>query len=157
MKKWAFLAAIILASVLEVTALNYFRIFNVKPQLLLVAVVAASLAFDLKWALFFSILAGILKDVFCPETAAFNTLLFAFWSFLIVRLSRKISVDNNFIRAALLFIITVLNNIFVKLSFVYIGKFIPLGVFLRTSFLESLYTVLVSVLVFKILSPTLQS
>lgn len=157
MNKWAFLAAIILACVLEVTSLNYFRVFNVSPQLLLVAVVVASLAFDLKWALFFSILSGILKDIFCPESAAFNTLLFAFWSFLIVRLSRKISVDNNFIRVALLFIITILNNILVKLSFVYLGKFIPLGIFLRTTFLESLYTVFVSVLVFKIIGPTLQS
>lgn len=157
MKKWTFLAALLIASTLEVTILNYFRIFDVKPNLLLAMVVVASLVFDMKWALFFGLLAGILKDAFCSSAFAFNTLLFAFWTFLVVRLSRKVSVENSFIRVALVFIIVVLNNVLTRAIFVYLGKFIALGIFFKITFFESLYTLFISLLVFRIIRPVLQS
>lgn len=157
MKKLYFAAAIFLACVLEVTALNHFRIFNVKPNLLLIAVVTASLIFDFKWAIFFSITAGVLKDVFCPASTAFNTVLFACFSLLITILSRKISVENNYVRAALVFVILFLNTIAYRIIFIYLGRHVAAGIFFRVAFLESLYTLLISCLVFRIIRPILQS
>jgi hypothetical protein len=49
------------------------------------------------------------------------------------------------------------NDIIIRLVFVYLGKYIPLGIFLRTTFLEALYTMLIAPLVFKIIKPEFNS
>lgn len=149
MRKWLFLPILIICGIFQATILDHLRIFDVKPDLILVAVVAASLSSDLKWALFLSIAAGILKDSLSANTFGINTLLFALWSFLIIKLSRKISLDNNFLRAALVFVIIVTNGIIIRLIYFFWGRFIPPGIFLRTLFLEALYTAAVLPLVFK--------
>ncbi|MCK9604520.1 MAG: rod shape-determining protein MreD [Candidatus Omnitrophica bacterium] len=157
MKKWIFLGVIFVSAILEATFLNYFRVFGAKPDLLLMLVLIASLEFDLRWALIFGLLAGFLKDTFAAGSLGIHTAMFPLWSFLIVKLSRKISVDNNFIRAALIFIISVSTAIATRLVFVYLGRFIPLGIFLRIAFLDSLYTALVFPLMLKITKPLFRS
>lgn len=149
MKKGAALLIIIILAILQVTVFNYFRVFSVKPDLLLIIVVLAGLSFGLREALFFSILAGILKDIFSINAFGINTLLFPLWSFLTIKLSREVSLENNFIRAVLVFIMVVLNDIAARLINLTLGNFIPMGIFLRVTFLESLYTALVSLLVFR--------
>lgn len=149
MRKWLFLPILIICGIFQATVLDHLRIFGVKPDLILVGVVAASLSSDLKWALFLSIAAGILKDSLSANTFGINTLLFALWSFLIIKLSRNISLDNNFLRAALVFVVIVTNGIIIRLLYFFLGRFIPPGIFLRTLFLEALYTAAVLPLVFK--------
>lgn len=154
MRNWVFLLAIVIFSIFQVTILNNFRIFNVKPDLLLISVVMASLIFEFKWALLLSIFIGILKDALCINTFGINTLLFPLWAFIIIKLSKKISVDNNFIRVVFVLIITISNIIITKLMFLFLNSFvIPLGIFIRTAFIESLYTALIFPLVFKIIKP----
>lgn len=154
MRNWVFLLVIVTFSIFQVTILNNFRIFNVKPDLLLISVVMASLYFEFKWALLLSIFIGILKDALCINTFGINTLLFPLWAFIIIKLSKKISVDNNFIRVVFVLIITIFNIIITKLMFLFLNSFvIPLGIFIRTAFIESLYTALIFPLVFKIIKP----
>lgn len=150
MKKLIFIFTIIIFAIFEVTILDYFKIFNVKPNILLILVVGLSLSFELRWAIFFSALCGILKDIFSINTFGINTLLFPLWGFLTIELSKKISIDNNFIRIIIIFIIAVLNNIITRLILSYLGKLIPVGIFLRITFSESLYTALILPLIFKI-------
>lgn len=149
MRKLIFIAAIIMFGLLQVTILNYINIFNVKPDLLLISVTIASLFFEPLWAIFFSIFAGILKDVFSVNAFGMHTLLFFLWSFSIIKLSRKVSFDNDYFKLALLFMITILNNIIIRLIFIFLGNFISLGLFLRITFVESLYTVLIFPLALK--------
>lgn len=157
MKKLIFLSAIIAACLLEATVLNYFRVFNVKPNILLAASIIASLIFSANFALMFSIISGFLKDIFCSGQFGFNSLLFALWSFLVIRLSKKITLENNFIRLALILIAVILNSIATKFVFSYSGKIVPLGIFLRITFLESIYTLFISYFVFRAIRPILQS
>ncbi len=154
-KKILYLFIIFVIGIFQVTLLDFFKIFNVKPDLLLISAVIASLVFKFKWALFFSIFAGIFKDVFVVSTFGINTLLFCLWSFLILKLTKEIPIDNNFIRLILIFIIAFLHNIISGLFLFYSGKPIPLGIFLRTVSIGSIYTALVLLLVFKINSPPL--
>jgi len=149
-KKLIFIFTIIIFAIFEVTILDYFKIFNVKPNILLILVVGLSLSLELRWAINFAVLCGILKDIFSINTFGINTLLFPLWSFLTIELSKKISIDNNFIRAIIIFIIVILNNIITRLILSYLGKIIPMGIFLRITCLESLYTALISPLIFKI-------
>lgn len=157
MKKLFFLLFILLSVFFEVVFLDIFRIFNVKPNLLLIIVLVASLCFELRWALFFSILAGASKDIFCANLIGVNTLMFTLLSFLIYKLSREITLDSNLVSIVLILFIVLVNDIIIRLVFVYLGKYIPLGIFLRTTFLEALYTMLIAPLVFKIIKPEFNS
>lgn len=149
-KKLIFFFVIIILALLQATLLNYINIFNIKPDLLLISVIISSLFFEPAWALSLSIFSGILKDIFSTNAFGMNAILFLLWSFLIIKLSRKITFDNNYIRLALIFIIAIINNIIIRLFFLFLDNFIPWGIFLRITLVESLYTALFLPLVFKL-------
>lgn len=149
MKNFIFIAAIIISALLQATILNCVNIFNVKPDLLLISVIIASLFFAPLWAISLSIFAGILKDIFSVNVFGLNSTLFFLWSFLIIKLSRKILFDTNYVRFVLIFIIAILNNIIIRLIFLFFDNFISLGLFLRITFIESLYTALIFPLALK--------
>lgn len=156
MKNLIFLPIIFIIGILQVTLLDTFKLFNVKPDLLLIVVVISSIYFDLKCALLLAVFSGILKDVFSLNSFGLNTLLFSLWSFLIVKLSRKISLDNDFIRAPLLFMLVVFNGAIISSTYFSLRQqFIPLGIFLHTLFLECLYNIAISPLLFRLLKPLL--
>jgi rod shape-determining protein MreD len=156
LKLWSLLLIVVFC-ILEVTILNYFRIFGVKPDLFLIFMLLTSIVFtfELKWALFFSIFAGILKDSLVINTFGINTLLFPLWSFLIIRLSRNILIESNFIYALLIAIVAILHDMAARMILLSLGNFIPLAVFLRIMFLESFYTALILPLVFRLAQPVL--
>jgi rod shape-determining protein MreD len=72
----------LILGVFQVTFLNYFRIFGVKPDLLLVAVVIAGLFLETRAAIIFGMFAGIFKDVFRVNAFGLNVILFSLWGFL---------------------------------------------------------------------------
>jgi rod shape-determining protein MreD len=155
MRNWIFLVAIVILGLIQVTILNYVRIFNIKPDLLLISLLLSSLFFEMKWAFILGVFAGILKDIFSIDAFGTNTLLFALWTYLIVKLSKKISIDNNYIRLPLMFIITLFTSIITRLIVLTQGNAIPLGITLRIMFLEPLYTALIFPLVLKYTQPIL--
>lgn len=148
MRIFKFWLGIVILGILQVTVLDYAKIFNVKPDLLLISISLASLVFGLGEALVLSVFAGLFKDVIGIGTFGINTFLFTLWSLLIGKLAKEISIENNFRRTTLIFIITILHNIIMGLTFVYCGKSIPLGLFLRIVSIESIYTAGISPLVF---------
>lgn len=156
MKKFfIFLLIIIIAVLLEITVLDYFKILNVKPDIILIITVIAVLYLKSGWGIVLCVFAGIFKDSFSINTFGINTLLLTLWGFLILKLDKKITIDNNLIRAILIFIILILNDIVTRVIFLSLGRFVSFGIFLRITFLESLYTALISPLVFKVLKPIL--
>lgn len=153
MKKFLFFLAVVISGLLQVTILNYFKIFNIKPDLLLIYAVIASLTFELKWALTFSLFAGLIKDTFAIYPFGINSALFLLWSFCIVRLNREISLESNVLRVGLVFIITFLHTIISGLIYIYSGRFVPLGIALRIMIFQSVYTALVLPIVYKFIKP----
>lgn len=153
MKKFLFFSTVIVSGLLQVTILNYFKIFNIKPDLLLICAVIASLTFELKWALIFSLSAGLLKDVFAMYSFGINSALFLLWSFCIARLNREISLESNVFRMGLVFIITFLHTVISGIIYTYSGRFVPLGIILRIIILQSVYTALVLPIVYKFIKP----
>ena len=150
MRVSVFLVIALILAVFQLTSLSYFRLFGVSPDLFLVCVFIASLFFKLRWSIIFSVLLGIFKDSFSPDTFGLNIILFSLWSFLIVQVSRKITIDDNITRALLLFIVALLQNIISGLLLFYSGGNVPTGIFLRIVFLGSLYTALTLPLILKI-------
>lgn len=155
MRRWIFLPIIVMLGILQVTVLDYFKLFGVKPDLLFLVTLTAGFLFyfELKWVLSLGIFAGILKDILSPNPFGINTLLFPLWNFVTIKLSKKVSIENNFLRSIYIFIIVALNDIVTRLIYVCLGNFIPIGVFLRITFLGSLYTALISPLVFEAIKP----
>ena len=150
MKNWIVLSTIIISCLIQVTLLDCIKIFAVKPDLLLISGLAVSLfSIELKRAMALAIFAGMLKDIFCLNSFGINTLLFALGSFLLVQLARRVLFDYHFVRAALIFIVTVINGIITRLVLLSLGKFVPLGIWLRIIFLESFYTAILALLIFK--------
>lgn len=154
MKKRFFLLALIILAIFQVTLLDGFKIFYIKPDFLFINVVLAALFFDLKWAVLFGVSAGALKDIFSLSAFGLNTVLFAAWTYLVVKLSRKISIENDLLRAVLIFVITFSNAVVARSIFFFLGEInMPLGIFLRVGLLESLYAALISPLLFLVFKP----
>jgi rod shape-determining protein MreD len=151
MKKSTYLLVIFVLALLQVTVVDHFKIFSTAPDFILIGVVIASLFYDWKWALIFSLISGALKDIFAANASGVNTILSALWSFLVVQLAKNINLDINISRAGLIFIVAILNACALRMFFLYSGIYVPGGIFLRTAFLGSLYTALTALLVFKIL------
>ncbi len=136
--------------VLQLTCVEYLRVFGIKPDLLLLSVVIAGLFLEMRWAIIFGIAVGVFKDIFGLNNFALDVFLFGLWGFLTAKVSRKISIEDNLSAALLLFIIALLQNIFSGLVFVYSGNFVPPGIFLRIVLLGSLYTALALPLILKV-------
>ncbi|MDD2679543.1 MAG: rod shape-determining protein MreD [Candidatus Omnitrophica bacterium] len=150
--KLSTLALIALAlGLFQLTSLHYFKFFGAQPDLFLVSVVLASLFLEGRQAVIFSLALGIFKDAFTLSAFGADILLFSLWSFLIVKITRKVSIEDNLSRTLLLFIIALLQNIISGLVLVYSGSFIPLGIFLRLVFFGALYTALLLPLILKIM------
>ncbi|MFH0826655.1 MAG: rod shape-determining protein MreD [Candidatus Omnitrophota bacterium] len=142
MKKLLFAGIILLLGVLQVTLVDSFKIFYVKPDFLLIIAVIASFIFDFKEALVLSVFAGVLKDILGTDVFGMHTLLFPLWTFLIERLNRQVPIDQDLIRLILIFVITFLHHMLRGLILVWLGQQIRSGIFLRILFVESLYTTL---------------
>jgi rod shape-determining protein MreD len=151
MRKSIFAAIVFGAVALQLTVVNHFKIFGIKPDLILISIVLVSLFCDLRFAVTLSIAAGALKDIYGSGPLAVNSILSGLWSFLIINLSRRVSLDIDLIRAALVFVIAVLNSFLMTAILWYLGASVAFGIFMRSTFLDSLYTSLVSLLAFKIL------
>lgn len=157
MKNWIFLAVIILLSLIQVVFLDCLRFFSIKPDILLIAVMFLALYFEFRWAIALSLLSGLLKDIFTLNQFGISTILFPLWCCLIIKLSRKISLDNYFIIIAAIFLVTFLNNAATRIILLFFGVSFPLGLFARIAVVESFYNALLLPLLFlglkRIISP----
>jgi rod shape-determining protein MreD len=145
-----YLSGIILLGFLQVSILDTFRVWNVKPDLLLIGMAVSGVYLSGGWALSLGILAGLWKDVFSTGPFGVNTLLFSLWSLALIKLARKISIDNYIIFAGTIAVIVALDAILLRLVFLYFGKVVSLGIFLRILVLETIYTAAVSAPLFKL-------
>lgn len=155
MRRGYFLLIVIALGLFQSTYLNYFRVFGVKPDLLLISVVIASLYYDWQWGLFFSICAGLFKDILGVNIFGINTVLFVAWNIAIMQLAKKITLDAFPMRTLLVLIAVILNDVITRLVLISRGYFITPGIFLRIILLESVYTASVWLLLFKAIRPVL--
>ncbi|MCX5710496.1 MAG: rod shape-determining protein MreD [Candidatus Omnitrophica bacterium] len=149
--KLKFLTLILALGLIQATVLDIFKVFNIKPDLLLILVVIAALRYELKWVIIFSFAAGFFKDIFSVQSFGMNSALFVMWGYLITRVNREVSIDYDLIRLALMAVVAALNFILTQAILVYLGNYIPLGVFLRGIILQVIYTSLIFPLVYKLI------
>lgn len=119
------------------------------PDLLLISAITVTLILEPRSALIGAILAGVFKDAFSTLAFPLNTILFVIWYFLILKLNKQISIENDFIRLGLVLVITFLHHLILGFTPIYLGNSIPLGIFIRTLFIESIYTTAIAPIIFK--------
>lgn len=151
MKNLKFFALIILSGLLQSTLLGNFRIFGVKPDLLLILVVVGGVYFNWKLALFFGLAAGLFYDMFFSQTFGFYVLLFSLWGYVISKVSRKVSIDDPQSLALFIFLITFLNCVITRVIFLSFGKIISIGILLKIAIISSFYNALIFFPVYNIL------
>jgi rod shape-determining protein MreD len=150
MRSRNFIFIIFIFALVQVTFLDYLKVFGVKPDLFLISVVIAAIYFTPTEALLISLFSGVLKDVFSINTFGINTFIFAILCFMLVRLSKEVTLDSVPAAGTVTFLAILICALFLRLVSLYSDNFIPLLVFLRISFLEAMYTALIFPLVFKI-------
>ena len=141
---------LILLAILQATALDYLKVFNIKPDALLVAIIIVSLFLEWKWVLIFSSLAGALKDIFAALPLGLNTLIFVLLASAVFKLSKKIIIETNYAIISTVFVSAVLLNLIAGILCVFLGIDITLGAFLRATIIGSLYTTLLSPLIIRL-------
>lgn len=150
MKKLLFLLAIIILTIIGLKWPNFLNFFYCKPDLLLIFAVSLVFYTNFKTALIFVLLAGLAKDIFLPWNFAVNAICFSLWSYAVYRLSRQISVEEDYVRWAIVLVVALLNNFVLGLQSVSAGFIMPPGIFLRNLIIVSVYTTLLSPLIFKL-------
>jgi rod shape-determining protein MreD len=150
MRKWFLLLLLIALGTLELSWPKFLTFFYARPDLLLIFAIAAVFYLDFKLALAISILCGLFKDIFLPIGFGMNTILFSIFCYLVHRILRQISAEFDFMPLALVLVVALFNNIITGLITVNSGNIIPWGIFLRNLIIPSVYTALVSPLVFKL-------
>lgn len=150
MKNLAYAVFIFAVLILQVTVLDALRFAWVKPDLLLACVVLVSLSCPPAWAVALSAFAGISKDIFGAYGLTAGALFFPLLGIFIIELNKKIVIENIYLRMGLGFIIALLYGLAAGLFFIYLGRVIPLGIFLRNLFLGSFYTALAVFVMFKL-------
>ncbi len=150
MKKLNFLLAIVVLATVELNWPNFLNFFYCKPDLLLIFMAALVFYTDFKTALIFGILAGLVKDVFLPWAQAINTVCFSIFSYAVYRLSRQISAEEDYLLWAIVLVVALLNNFIIGLQSVTTGNIIPPGIFLRNLIIVSVYTTVLSPIIFKL-------
>ncbi len=150
MKNFLLFLAVVILATLSISWPHFLYFFSCKPDLLLAFTVALVFYADYKTAMIFGVLAGLGKDIFLPWALPVNTLCFGAWVYLINRLNRQISVEEDYVRLSIILGAAVLNNLILGLQSVHSGNIMPPGIFLRNLIIVSIYTTLVSPLVFKL-------
>jgi len=149
-KQFYALLILFIIILLQSTLLNYFRIFNVKPDAILAALVIFVPFFRLRWSITFAFFGGIFRDIFSILPFGFNAIIYILWIILANRISRRLSVENIFIRSALLCLIILLNNLALESILFVLGRSLIITTFLKIIFIECILTLLLALPMYKL-------
>ena len=127
-------------ALLQSTLLNYLRIFNFKPNIILAGLIICFLLFDIKSSVAFAFLLGVLRDLMSVYPFGFNTVICILWAVVVKRISKRLNVENFLVRNVMLFVIIVLNSLVMRFILFIPARSLSMGAFLRSMILEIIFT-----------------
>lgn len=147
---YAILILLIVAT-LQSTLLNYFRIFSVKPDIILISLIIMTAFFSLAWSVFFAFILGIFRDIFSILPFGFNVIILIIWIILAKQITRRLSIEHKFIRCIIPCLIILLNNIaWQSISFM-LGRPVFIGPFLKIASLEFVFTLVLVLPIYRLI------
>lgn len=157
-KRYKLAAFFVLFAIIQISALNYIELLNVKPNILLVSVILLALYKGSRAGLEAGIIAGLLYDVSSTGTFGVSTLSFMLCGYAVGLLGRNVYEENLVLRSLIVFIFSLANGLiyyFVSSIFQAMPPFVPSIKHIILPY--SLYTALISPLIFLILKKPLLS
>lgn len=156
MKRYKIVAFFVLFAIIQISALNYVRLFDVKPNILLVGVVLLALHKGSGAGLEAGVIAGLLYDLGSAGTFGVSTLSFMLCGYAVGLLGRKVYQENLVLCTLVVFIFSLANNLvyyFISSIFRDMPPFVPSikHIILPYSF----YTTLISPVIFLVLKKPL--
>jgi rod shape-determining protein MreD len=145
----AFLLLLIIG-LLQSTTLNYFPILDVKPDAILAALIMLAPFFSLGWSVAFAFLGGLFRDIFSSLPFGFNICLSMLWVILAKQIFRRLSAENGLIRNVTLCLFIVLNNLTMQSILFMFARPLSLGIFLRIVTIESIFTLALAFLIYRL-------
>jgi len=136
------------SAIIQLSVLPSINFFNIKPDILLILVIFFNLYFSFKKGLIIGSLCGLLKDVFSSSVFGLNLLSFIICIFIIKRIKKYIYKEDYLIRISIVFLISFINSIIYcvfRAAFFNLAFYVS---FLLIIFLESIYTALISPIIF---------
>lgn len=144
----------ITAFIVQLTVLDYFKIFGAKPDIIIALVIFYAIFFGPGRGLEAGFVAGLLKDIFSVDIFGVNTLSLALTGYIVGIFSPKLFRESISIQAMLVFVFTFIS----MLLHYFIGPYISKMAYISTSeyifgliIPASLYTSAVSVIIFAFL------
>lgn len=131
-----------IVAVLQATLLNYFRIFNIKPDVILIALIVLVPFFSLRWSVIFAFLSGVFRDIFSSLPFGINVILCIIWVIVAKEISRRLSIEHKLVRSAIPCLIILLNNLALRSFLFALQKPIIIYTFLKIVFLECIFALL---------------
>lgn len=135
--KFIFIAGLLL--ILQITIFNDFKVFGIKPDLLLILTIFFSLYGGAIFGLSAGISAGFLKDVFSVSSLGINTFSFAIIGISFAVFKNRLFRESIFTQFILIITSCLLMAIVYNLASSS-GLDYPAPIFLKTCFLISIYT-----------------
>ncbi|MFA5116116.1 MAG: rod shape-determining protein MreD [Candidatus Omnitrophota bacterium] len=142
--------ALLLLAILQSTVIDRIGIFNIEPDLLLIAVVIVALSSSWKWALFFGFTAGFCKDIFGSSAFGIYTLILSTLGFLCFELSKSLMIETRLRLLITVSLAVAFEYLALALFLASSGDPVPFGIFLRSVLIGSAYSAAFSPLVLKL-------
>jgi len=134
--------------ILEATVLNNFKLFGVKPDLLLISVVVFGLFLPAFWVIVFSCFCGLLLDIFYSGPFGVNIVMFCILGLLSRKLAKNLYIENDNVVIAVVFAASLLLSFIRRFMVPNVSSWLAL----RFCIQEALYTAFFSPFVFRVLS-----
>jgi len=134
--------------IIQSTALQFFRIYGVIPNLLLVFLVGITLIYGKKEGYIFAITSGILVDIFLSKALSINLMIYVSIVFFITLFYEKLFKDNFLTPIIVIFLSTILYHIMFLMFMYLLGFEFNKSLINNISIFESIENIFVIVLVY---------
>lgn len=141
---------LIILLIVQIYLMDWFRCFSIKADLFIPALVNLGLNYYgllvvWSWSIFF----GSLEDLWGSYPVGINCLIFFLIGYLLYKLVNTFTIENLTLKVVMVALLTLLINI-LKCVFLYLYGIIPsLNACLQIVFSSTLFTSLLSIIVFK--------
>jgi len=135
------LFALGIALFLQVTLLNFFPVFGVKPDLVLILVVFNAFLKGSRHGAMVGFLGGLMEDLAVGSYIGMNALVLMAAGYLVGLAESKLYKDSSFIVLVLVWLSAMFTQIFSYVMLSFMGVHIPLGIALfRVTLPSAIYT-----------------
>jgi len=139
---------IFIAAVMQLNILQSVNFFNIRPDILLILVIFFNMHFSLRKGLIIGGICGLLKDIFSSGIFGLNLFSFIICILVLKEIKKYFYKESNSMLIFTTFLISLINSIISCVAMSAILDLTFIRPFLLIIFLESIYTALISPIVF---------